>query len=105
MWLNDIYDVPRDVVDGPHSPAFRQFLLNWFGSNRVSFNERLRTANDLTPEEAAVGRELIRRNLKCNHSHIISGTWALGDLEAVPLLGRMFDNHTPFDCNLKAASP
>jgi hypothetical protein len=92
MWLSDMYDVPQDVVDGPHSPAFRQFLLNWFGSNRVSFDERLRTANDLTPKEATVGRELIRRNLKCNHSHIISGTWALGDLEAVPLLRMMFGN-------------
>jgi hypothetical protein len=92
MWLSDAYDVPQDVVDGPHSPAFRQFLLNWFGSNRVSFAERLRTASDLAPEEATVGRELIRRNLKCNYSHIISGTWALGDLEAVPLLRVMFDN-------------
>jgi hypothetical protein len=92
FWLSDVHDVPQDVVDGPHSQAFRQFLLNWFGSNRVSFDERLRTANDLTPEEAAVGRELIRRNLKCNHSHIISGTWALGDLEAVPLLRMMFDH-------------
>jgi hypothetical protein len=92
MWLSDLYDVPQDVVDGPHSPAFRQFLLHWFGSNRVSFSERLRTANDLTPEEATVGRELIRRNLKYNRSHIISGTWALGDLEAVPLLRMMFDN-------------
>ena len=91
MWLSDVYDVPRDVFDGPHSPAFRQFLLNWFGGTRVSFDERLRTANDLSPEEATVGRELIRRNLKCNHSHIISGTWALGDLEAVPLLRMMFD--------------
>lgn len=87
-----MYDIPQDVVNGPHSRAFRQFLLNWFGSNRVSFGERLRTANDLTPEEATVGRELIRRNLKCNHSHIISGTWALGDLEAVPQLRMMFDN-------------
>ncbi len=92
MWLSDMYDVPQDVVDGLHSQAFRQFLLNWFGSNRVSFAERLRSVNDLTPEEVTVGRELIRRNLKCNHSHIISGTWALGDLEAVPLLRMMFDH-------------
>jgi hypothetical protein len=39
-----------------------------------------------------LGQQLIRRNLKCKHSHIISGTWALGDLEAVPLLRSMFDD-------------
>ena len=86
------------MVDGPHSQAFREFLLNWFGSDKVSFNERLRTACDLTPEEATVGRELIRRNLKCNHSHIISGTWALGDFQAVPLLRMM-----PITSRTKAA--
>jgi len=92
MWLSDTYDVPQALVDHPPSPAFRQYLLNWFGSNRVSFSERLRTANDLTPEETEVARQLIRRNLKCRHSHIISGTWALDDLEAVPLLRALYDS-------------
>ena len=82
---------PRGLVDDPPSPAFRQFLLNWFGSNRVSFIERLRTANNLTLEETAVARQLIQRNLTCGYSHIISGTWVLGDLEAVPLLRAMLD--------------
>lgn len=91
MWLSDSYDVPQALVDDPPSPAFRQYLLNWFGSKRVSFAERLRTANNLTPEEAALARQLVRRNLKCKHHHIISGTWALDDLEAVPLLRVMFD--------------
>jgi hypothetical protein len=36
MWLSDRYDVPQALVDDPPSPAFRQYLLNWFGSNRVS---------------------------------------------------------------------
>ncbi len=80
-----------DVLDGPHSPAFRQFLFNWFSSNRISFSERLRAANDLTLEEIQLGQQPIRCNLKCKHGHIISGTWALGDLEAVPLLRSMFD--------------
>jgi hypothetical protein len=91
MWLSDSYDVPQALVDDPPSPAFRQYLLNWFGSNRVSFSELLRAANNLTPEETAVARQLIRRNLKCGYSHIISGTWALDDLEAVPHLRAMFD--------------
>jgi hypothetical protein len=80
------------LVDDPPSPAFRQYLLNWFGSNRVSFAERLRTANNLAPEETALARQLIRRNLKCRRSHIISGTWAPDDLEAVPPLRAMYDS-------------
>ena len=91
MWLSDSYEVPQELIDDPKSPAFREYLLNWFGSNRVSFSERLRTANNLTPEEAVVARELIRRNLKCRRIHIISGTWALDDVEAVPLLRALFD--------------
>ena len=38
-----------------------------------------------------MARLLIRSNLKCKRSHIISGTWALGDLEAVPPLRTMFE--------------
>jgi hypothetical protein len=87
-----MYDILQDVLDGPHSPAFRHFLFNWFSGNRISFSEQLRAANDLTPEETPLGRELIRRNLKCKHSHIISGTWVLGDMEAVPLLRSMFED-------------
>lgn len=87
-----MYDVPKAIVDGPHSQAFRQFLVNWFGGSRVSFEERLRSADDLTPAEVALSRELIRRNLKCKHSHIISGTWVLRDVEAAPLLRVLFDH-------------
>jgi hypothetical protein len=91
MWLSDIYDIPQDVADGPHSPAFRQFLVYWFGGVRFPFSERLMVATNLSPEEVALARCLIRRNLKCKHSHIISGTWVLGDLEAVPPLRTMFE--------------
>jgi hypothetical protein len=87
---SETYDIPQDVLDGPHSPAFRHFLFNWFSGNRISFNEQLNAANELTPEETRLGQELIRRNLKCKHSHIISGTWVLGDMEAIPLLRSMF---------------
>ena len=61
MWLSDSYEVPRELIDDPKSLAFRQYLLNWFGSNRVSFSERLRTANNLSAEETVVAVELIRR--------------------------------------------
>ncbi len=92
MWLSSVYDVPQDVIDGLHSPAFRQFLVYWFGGVRVSFDERLTATNHLSAEEVALGQQLIRRALKSKHSHIISGTWALGDLEAIPLLRTMFDD-------------
>ena len=92
MWLSDRYDVPQEVVDGPHSPAFREFLLNWFGSHRrVSFDERLRSANDLAAEEITLAKQLIRQNLKSRHSHIISATWVLGDLDAAPLLSLLLE--------------
>ena len=94
MWLSDSYDVPQQLVDDPPSSAFRQYLLNWFGSNRVSFHERLTSANKLAPEEIVVARQLIRANLKCRHDHITSGTWALDDLEAVPVLREMLDTES-----------
>jgi hypothetical protein len=37
MGLPDSYEVPQELINDPKSPAFRQYLLNWFGSNRVSF--------------------------------------------------------------------
>lgn len=92
MWLSSVYDVPQDVADGPHSPEFRQFLDYWFGSVRVSFDERLTAATRLSAEEAVLARQLIRRALKSKRNHIISGTWVLGDLEALPLLRKMFDD-------------
>jgi hypothetical protein len=41
---------------------------------------------------ALLPARLIRRALKGKHNHIFSGTWALGDLEAIPLLRTMFDD-------------
>lgn len=95
MWLSDSYDVPQALIDDPPSPIFRQFLLDWFGSaRRVSFNERLSVAGKLMPEETEIARQLIRQNLKCRHIHVISGTWVLGDLNAIPLLRSMFEEET-----------
>ena len=95
MRLSDSYDVPQALVDDPPSLALRQFLLSWFGSDRhYSFNERLTTADCLAPEETLIARELIRSNLKCRYDHIVSGTWALDDLAAVPLLREIFDTGT-----------
>ena len=94
MWLSDSYDIPQDVVEGPHSPAFREFLLTWFGStSRITFGlPDLTVLNDLTLEETALAQELVRRNLKCRYTHIINATWALRDTSAAPILREMLQD-------------
>jgi hypothetical protein len=94
MWLSDSYDVPREVVDGPHSPAFREFLVTWFGSTRRIYSglPDLTVLKNLTPEEITLAQQLVRRNLKCRHIHIINATWALRDSSAAPLLRTMLED-------------
>jgi hypothetical protein len=91
MWLSDSYDAPQELVDAPHSPTFREFLLTWFGSTvRITFGlPRLTILNDLTPDEITLAQQLVRRNLKCRYIHIINATWALRDTSAAPLLRMM----------------
>ncbi len=86
--LRDTYDVPEDVAAGPHSPAFAKFLWNWFGDTAaVTHGELdLRFLRDLTSEELLLARQLIRRNLWLNQTHIIQGASALRDVDAVPIL-------------------
>jgi hypothetical protein len=94
MWLSDSYDVPQELVDAPHSPALREFLLTWFGSTvRIYFGlPRLSILNSLTPDEITLAQQLVRRNLKTRYTHIINATWALRDTSAAPLLRRMLDD-------------
>lgn len=93
MRLRDSYDIPPEVSQGPHSPAFGKFLWNWFGDTGPLTHGELDLSflNDLAPEEIAVARSLIRRNLTLGQTHIIQGAWALHDLDAVPILQRMLD--------------
>jgi hypothetical protein len=104
MWLSDLYEVPQELIDNPPSPEFRQFLLNWFGSSAVDRGEKVRSATCLVPEELALARELMRRNLKTNYGRIINGTWILGDTEAIPLLREMFGNEPDEGRRLTIAS-
>lgn len=92
MWLSDSYEVPQELIDNPPSPEFRQFLLDWFGSNRVESIDRFRSATCLAPAEMPLARELMRCNLKTRRVHIINGTWILGDRDAIPVLRTMFGN-------------
>jgi hypothetical protein len=91
MWLSDSYDVPQELIDNPPSPAFRRFLLYWFGSNSISTDERLRAIDELTPEELPIAQQLVRRNLKTRHNKLINATWLLGDTSAAPLLRMMLE--------------
>jgi hypothetical protein len=91
MRLRDSYDVPEDIVSGTHSPAFANFLWNWFGDTTALTHGELDITflKDLTPGELSVARELIRRNLRLKHNHIIDGAAALHDESAVPILRSM----------------
>jgi hypothetical protein len=88
--------LPENVytVFSTPSPAFREFLLTWFGSAvRITFGlPRLTILNDLTTDEITLAQELVRRNLKCRYIHIINATWALGDTSAAPLLRSMLED-------------
>jgi hypothetical protein len=94
MWLSDSYDVPQELVDAPHSPAFREFLLTWFGSTvRIYFGlPNLTILNALSPDEIRLAQQLVRRNLKVRYIHIINATWALRDTSAAPLLRSMLED-------------
>lgn len=91
MRLSDTYDLPDDIACGDHSPAFREFLWNWFGDTRaLTMGEvDISFLDNLTPQELTVARSLIRRNLGLRYNHIIQGAAALHDVEAAPLLREM----------------
>jgi hypothetical protein len=88
-----LYDVPEEIASGDHSPAFRRFLWNWFGDTWALTHGELDLSflDELSADELQMARALIRRNIKLggNHNHIVQGSAALGDLEAVPILRQM----------------
>jgi hypothetical protein len=94
--LRDGYDVPEEVARGPHSTAFSQFLRNWFGDTYALTHGELDLTflKDLTPQELALARELVRRNLKLKQNHIIEGTSALNDIAAIPILQAMLEEES-----------
>jgi hypothetical protein len=86
------YDLPDEIVRGPHSRAFAGFLKYWFVDPRALMRHELDIAflTDLTTEEHTAAKDLIRRSLGTRHVHIIEGAAALEDLEAIPILRAMF---------------
>lgn len=85
------YDIPQDLVRGSHSPAFTEFLRQWFIDTRALVNGEadLTFLKDLSPQEVEIARQLLRRNLKLRYTHIIDGTAALCDVDAIPILKAM----------------
>jgi hypothetical protein len=83
--------VPDAVAAGARSPAFSRFLWHWFGDIRAVGRGELDVGflKELTPEELSLARELIRRNLKIKHVHIIEAAGLLRDPDAVPILREM----------------
>jgi hypothetical protein len=92
--LRDSFDVPEEIANCEHSPAFAKFLFNWFGDTYALTHGQLDLTflEDLTPTELATARELIRRNLKLRYVHIIEGVSALHDVAAAPILRGMFND-------------
>jgi hypothetical protein len=105
MWLSDTYDVPESVAAGSHSPVFAKFLRSWFADTRAITHGELdiRFLDHLTPEELSLARELIRRNLKTKHNHIIEGAAALRDPDAVPILRALLDQESDMSRRLMMA--
>jgi hypothetical protein len=86
-------DIPADVLHGEHSETLFKFIWYWFCDTQpVTHGELdLRFLKELSPEEAAIAKSLLRRNLRRKYTHLIQGSAALGDTEAVPILRQMLD--------------
>lgn len=91
--FRDSYHIPEGVGIGPHSSAFEAFLRNWFSDTRALTHGELDLSflQELTSDELATARELIRRNLRLGQVHIIQGAAALRDTEALPVLRAMLE--------------
>lgn len=54
----------------------------------------LTVLKSLTPDEITLAQQLVRRNLKCRHIHLINATWALRDVSTAPLLRTMLEDES-----------
>lgn len=96
MRLRDSYDIPAGIQQQPHSKAFGEFLWNWFGDSLglTRGDVDLAFLNDLTTEERETAKDLLRRNLKSKHTHIIEGVAQLGDVTAAKELRAMLEGES-----------
>lgn len=103
--FRDVYDIPEEVREGPHSAAFTRFLQLFFVDSRLvsSGKADLSFIGDLAPHEAEVAKEVLRRNLKLRYTHILQGVAAMGDLVAVPVLRAMLADEPDLSRQLSIA--
>ncbi|HHK41251.1 MAG TPA: hypothetical protein ENJ50_02435 [Planctomycetaceae bacterium] len=88
-----VYDIPTKVTRKSKrgSPALQEFYHHFFvnSTGLIRREVDLSFLHELAPDETAIAKDLIRRNLKLNYAHIIAGAGALRDREAVPQLHSM----------------
>jgi hypothetical protein len=101
------YDIPYEAQpkDGLHSPAYHRFFENFFvnATGLIRHEVDLDFISALTPQETDLAKDLIRRNLKLRHVHIIEGVAALQDHELVPQLRDMFAHESDLSRRLTIA--
>ena len=93
MFIEESYDIPQEIAQGHHSFAFDKFLRNWFANTDALYRCELDRSflKDLTPEEHSLAKDLIRRNLKTGHQHLIETVSILHDTEAASCLCAMLE--------------
>jgi hypothetical protein len=85
------YDIPAEVFEKERSAAFQEFYENWFEKPLGLLRHEVDTSflNDLTDDERILAKNLLRRNLRSGHSHIIEGVALLNDRDAISILRTM----------------
>lgn len=105
--VNQFYDIPRPLKRKCQSGSaelrafYNLFFVNWLGVVRGEVN--LDFLNQLSPNELAIARELVRRNLGKGSLHLVKGAAALKDVDALPILRTLFNNHTDLSRRLTIA--
>src|SRR5262249_7853802 len=102
MTLRDRYDIPAEVLQEPHSPAFKAFLWNWFGNETQLARGELSLdfLRDLTPHELQLARSILRNNLTLGYPHLLEGAVVLHDVSAIPVLRTMLNSERDLSLQL-----
>ncbi len=90
---NTKYDIPAKAkrLSKRGSPALQEFYHHFFinETGLIRGEVDLTFLKDLSPQESAIAKGLIRRNLDRGYTHIIEGAAAFHDQEAVPQLKKL----------------
>lgn len=99
------YEIPDGVFRKARSRAFKQFYHNWFEEplGLIRHEVDTRFLYDLKLEERVLAIDLLRRNLRLGHAHIVEGIALLDDKESVPTLKNMLAETTNASLRLTIA--